>query len=91
MTVKRTPTAFGDQRGWLKALKDAGEVKEIEAEVDWNVELGTIMRLAQGEGDGPALLFKNIKDYNGNYREYQAQKKEEAKEQKKETNTSTKT
>ncbi|MFM1815699.1 MAG: hypothetical protein RLZ98_2394 [Pseudomonadota bacterium] len=66
VTVKRKPVAFGDQRGWLKALKAAGEVREIEAEVDWNVELGTIMRLAQGEGDGPAIVFKNIKDYNGN-------------------------
>ena len=46
------------------ALHDAGEINEIDAEVDWNIELGTIMRLAQGAGDGPATLFNNIKDYN---------------------------
>ena len=39
---------------------------EIDAEVDWNIELGTITRLAQGPGTGPALLFNNIKDYNKN-------------------------
>ena len=48
----------------MKALKAAGEMREIDAEVDWNVELGTITRLAQGPGTGPALLFNNIKDYN---------------------------
>ena len=53
-------------RNWMKALKRAGELREIDAEVDWNVELGTITRLAQGPGTGPALLFNNIKDYNKN-------------------------
>ena len=44
------PVAFGDLRGWIEALAPAGEMQEIDAEVDWNVELGTIMRLAQGSG-----------------------------------------
>ena len=64
MSVERKPTAFGDLRGWIAALKAQGELKEIDAEVDWNIELGTIMRLAQGPGTGKALLFNNIKDYN---------------------------
>src|SRR3954469_1185525 len=64
MAVERKPVAFGDLRGWMKALAAAGELREIDAEVDWNIELGTIMRLAQGAGDGPALVFNNIKDYN---------------------------
>lgn len=64
MTIKRDAAVFGDLRGWISALKEKGEIKEIDAEVDWNVELGTIMRLAQGAGDGPAVLFNNIKDYN---------------------------
>ncbi len=64
MSMERKPTAFGDLRGWIAALKAAGDVREIDAEVDWNIELGTIMRLAQGPGVGPALLFNNIKDYN---------------------------
>ena len=66
MTTERKPVAFGDMRNWMKALKSAGELREIDAEVDWNVELGTVTRMAQGPGTGPALLFKNIKDYNKN-------------------------
>src|SRR5262249_22407906 len=64
MTVERKPVAFGDLRGWIAALKAAGEFREIDAQVDWNIELGTILRLAQGPGTGPALMFNNIKDYN---------------------------
>lgn len=65
MVDERKPTAFSDLRGWIEALRAAGELKEIDAEVDWHVELGNIVRLAQGPGTGPALLFNNIKDYNG--------------------------
>jgi UbiD family decarboxylase len=64
MGIERKPVAFGDLREWIAALKGAGELSEVNAEVDWNVELGTIMRLAQGAGDRPAILFNNIKDYN---------------------------
>jgi 3-polyprenyl-4-hydroxybenzoate decarboxylase len=66
MTAERKPIAFGDMRNWMKALNAAGELREIDAEVDWNVELGTVTRINQGPGTGPALLFKNIKDYNKN-------------------------
>ena len=62
--IKRKPAAFGDLRGWIAALKAHDELAEIDAEVDWNIELGTIMRLAQGPGTGRAMLFNNIKDYN---------------------------
>ena len=68
MTSERKPVAFGDLRGWMKALDAAGELKNVDGEVDWNVELGTIVRLAQGEADGPALLFNNIRDYGANSR-----------------------
>src|ERR1017187_825622 len=64
MAVERKPAAFGDMRGWIDALREAGELHEVHALVDWNVELGTIVRVAQGAGTGPALLFNNIKDYN---------------------------
>ena len=50
MTTERKPVAFGDMRNWMKALKSAGELREIDAEVDWNVELGTITRLGAGPG-----------------------------------------
>jgi 4-hydroxy-3-polyprenylbenzoate decarboxylase len=66
--TERNPVAFGDLRGWLKALSAAGELQRVEAEVDWNVELGTIARLAQGPGTGPAVLFSNIRDYGANSR-----------------------
>ena len=68
MSIERKPVAYGDMRGWLKALDAAGELKRVEAEVDWNIELGTIARIAQGEADGPALLFNNIRDYGANAR-----------------------
>ena len=64
MSVERKPVAFGDLHGWIAALREEGELQEINAQVDWNIELGTIMRLAQGPGTGKALLFNNIKDYN---------------------------
>lgn len=60
---KLKPRAFGDLRGWIEALRQEGELHEIDAEVNWDGELGAIARRAFGTGDGPALLFKNIKDY----------------------------
>ena len=59
---------FGDLRGWIAHLRREGELHEITAEVDWDCELGTITRRAFGNGDGPALLFSNIKDYQHNAR-----------------------
>jgi len=54
MAVERKPAAFGDLRGWIAALKAQGELAEVNAEVDWNIELGTVMRLAQG----PSSMFR---------------------------------
>ena len=68
MTTERKPVAFGDLRGWMKALDAAGELHTIDAEVDWNIELGTVARLAQGPGTGPALAFNTIRDYGKNAR-----------------------
>jgi UbiD family decarboxylase len=68
MSPERKPVAFGDIRGWIKALDNAGELQRVEAEVDWDIELGTVARLAQGAGTGPAVLFNNIKDYGANAR-----------------------
>jgi len=64
MAVERKPVAFGDMRAWLRALESAGEVRHIDGEVDWNIELGTLARLLQGPATGPAVMFNNIKDYN---------------------------
>jgi hypothetical protein len=36
MSTERKPVAYGDMRNWMKALKDAGELREIDAQVDWD-------------------------------------------------------
>src|ERR1700685_2418342 len=68
MSIERKPIAFGDLRGWMKALDAAGELHAIDAEVDWNIELGTVARLGQGPGTGPPLAFNTIRDYGKNAR-----------------------
>src|ERR1700719_505429 len=68
MTTERKPVAYGDMRGWMKALDAAGELQRVDAEGNWDIELGTIARPAQGAGTGPAVLFSNIKDYGANAR-----------------------
>ncbi len=65
LDIKRETRSFGDLRGWIAALKAEGELQEINAEVDWDCEIGAITRKAFGNGDGPALMFTNIKGYNG--------------------------
>ena len=45
MTVERKPVAYGDARAWIKALREAGEIQDVDGEVDWNIELGTIARM----------------------------------------------
>src|ERR1700685_2940978 len=68
MTVERKPVSFCDLRGWLQALEGAGELQTIDAEVDWNIELGTVARLAQGPGTGSALLFNKTRECGENAR-----------------------
>lgn len=66
ITNRIKPRAFDSLRGWIDALREEGELHEIEAEVDWDGEIGAIARKAFGHGHGPALLFKNIKGYGPN-------------------------
>lgn len=47
-------------REWITELDQAGELKRITAQVDWDLELAEIARQSSG---GPALLFENIKDH----------------------------
>jgi len=58
------PRIYEDLRGWIDALRAEGEIQDIEVEVDWDCELGTVARKAFGTGEGPAILFKNISGYN---------------------------
>lgn len=46
----------------MEKLKKEGDFKEISCEVDWDLEIADIERKVL-DGDGPALLFTNIKDY----------------------------
>ena len=51
-----------DLRDFINRCEEAGELKRITAEVDWNLELSHISKLTE-ERKGPALLFENIKGY----------------------------
>lgn len=61
--TKEPHMSFGDLRGWIDHLRRKGELHEVNAEVNWDCELGTIARMAFGTGNGPALLFNNITGY----------------------------
>jgi phenylphosphate carboxylase alpha subunit len=58
---------YYDLREWLSVLEGEGELARVSARVDWNLELGAIVRRIC-ETDGPAVLFENIKDYPGGFR-----------------------
>ncbi|HLA28713.1 MAG TPA: UbiD family decarboxylase [Syntrophales bacterium] len=54
--------AFADMREWIDWLEEQGQLRRVNAEVDWNLEIGGLARAVQAV-EGPALLFENIKDY----------------------------
>ena len=54
--------AFRDFRDWMKKIEKAGLLKRISAKVDWDLEMGAIIRRVIDQ-EGPAILFENIKDY----------------------------
>jgi 4-hydroxy-3-polyprenylbenzoate decarboxylase len=54
--------AFEDLREWIDALEKEGELARVKTEVDWDLEIGGVLR-ENMEHNGPALLFENIKDY----------------------------
>ncbi len=53
-----------DLREFIELLEQAGELRRVKAEVDWNLEAGAMSRLAC-ERRGPAPLFENITGYPG--------------------------
>ena len=53
---------YADLREWLKALETADDLLRITTEVNWDLEIGAITRMAFSEG-APALLFENIKGH----------------------------
>lgn len=56
--------SYQDMRTWIELLRSEHELREIEAEVDWDREIGAISRRVTSK-EGPSLLFVNIKDYKG--------------------------
>jgi 4-hydroxy-3-polyprenylbenzoate decarboxylase len=55
-----------DLRTWIAKLEKENLLKRISAEVDWNLEIGSITRKVTSE-EGPALLFENIKDHQNTW------------------------
>ena len=53
---------FADLRTWLDRFEAAGELKRINAVVNWDREMGAIARRSL-TSKGPALLFENIRDH----------------------------
>lgn len=53
---------FADLRTWLERFDAAGELKRVNAEVNWDREIGAIARRSFTK-KGPALLFDNVKDH----------------------------
>jgi phenylphosphate carboxylase alpha subunit len=53
---------FADLREYMDRLEAIGDLKRIKVEVDWDLELGAIMRRANDLRE-PALLFERIKGY----------------------------
>lgn len=56
-----------DLREYLEILASLGELQEIDPEVDWNLEIGAIIRRAY-DLRAPAPLFNNIKDIEKGFR-----------------------
>jgi len=55
---------YKDNRSFIEACVKTGDAVVINEEVDWDLEMGAIVRRTC-EKQGPAVFFKNIKDYPG--------------------------
>lgn len=58
---------FKDLREYIVKLEKEGELQRIREEVDWNLEVGAIIRRCCDLG-APAPLFENIKGYPPGFR-----------------------
>jgi len=52
-----------DLRDFIQMAQDAGDLRRISPEVDWDLELSHIAKINE-ERRGPALLFENVKGYD---------------------------
>lgn len=53
---------FKDNRTYFEALLKTGDAVQANSEVDWDMEMGAVVRRTC-EKQGPAVYFKKIKDY----------------------------
>jgi UbiD family decarboxylase len=61
------PKRIKSLREYIERLKLIGEIQEIEQEVDWNLEIGAIIRRSY-DLKAPAPLFKRIKGIEPGFR-----------------------
>ncbi len=59
--------AYRDLRQYIQRLEEEGELTQIDAEVDWDLEAGAISRRAINRRNG-AILFNRIKGYPPGFR-----------------------
>jgi UbiD family decarboxylase len=64
-------TYLRDLRQYLEALRSVGELVEVPLEVDWNLEMGAIIRRCYELG-APAPLFTRIKGIEPGFRAFGA-------------------
>lgn len=60
--IDRSANAEPSMRSWMRDLEIIGELRRVDAQVDWDEEIGALARVNLALG-GPALLFENIKDH----------------------------
>lgn len=58
---------FASLREYVKALREIGEIQEINAEIDWNLEMGAIIQRSYELG-APAPLFNRIRGIEPGFR-----------------------
>jgi 4-hydroxy-3-polyprenylbenzoate decarboxylase len=67
--LKKTPAGAYDPRDvrdvhdWIAVLQAEGLIREVDALVDWDCELGTIARYCMSADRPVALLFNRVKDH----------------------------
>src|SRR3990172_8515769 len=66
MFIRRN-MSFDDNRQFIETLEKTGDVVRVKQEVDWDLEVGAIVRRTN-ELKGPALLFEKLRDYSPDYR-----------------------
>ncbi len=55
---------YPDNRAFIEALRASGDLVQVDREVDWDLEMGAIVRRVC-EKRGPSPYFTKIKDYEG--------------------------